>query len=543
MSAQPVHSIMESSSLALSRWLTPLRGPRAVGIEVLLQLAYAGVPFHGWQQQGSAKAPRTVEAQVSLALCRCLNRTVPLAICAVSRTDSGVSARDQVVRVRVPAAELAARGLVTPSSILKAFNETAHPAIRALRVRFARPSQIVLRANGAVERKRYVYYLGTGPYAPFASLQPWVVYIAHLDVDAVRRAIEAVVGTHDFAPFAVPRSSPSPSATRRYQAPQSTNAAPLAGTEDGGISGADESDDDADGDGIARTVAAPRVFSTVRTVFRAAVVELDPLNCPDEFATLRLRTTTGTDAHGKEASQQPSVHAPLTADAHELRSHSDTTGLRKRPRDGTVESSTFASSCHDDAMSQPRPHTADARAERVAVVDSEQGCAGANVDGALSTARRLPAGEVVQRVTQRNDPPVSASRLLRLEFEGNGFLRHQVRRIVGALISIGRGTLPQDFIKVTLAASDRHMHTQAAVADVDGASTSTLATASPAVALPPPDASAILFKVAPGRGLVLDSLMLPQLFWDDDGFCNNDTPGYKSDWGLRVLPIANSSAS
>jgi len=64
---------------------------------------------------------------------------------------------------------------------------------------------------------------------------------------------------------------------------------------------------------------------------------------------------------------------------------------------------------------------------------------------AASPVRTIHSAEV----TETGDGEV------RLEFIGNGFLRHQVRIMTGTLVSVGVGTLPADSIPDVIAAQDR----------------------------------------------------------------------------------------
>ena len=44
---------------------------------------------------------------------------------------------------------------------------------------------------------------------------------------------------------------------------------------------------------------------------------------------------------------------------------------------------------------------------------------------------------------------------VRLDFEGHGFLRHQVRIMVGSLVAIGLGRQPPEWLEAVLSARDR----------------------------------------------------------------------------------------
>ena len=53
---------------------------------------------------------------------------------------------------------------------------------------------------------------------------------------------------------------------------------------------------------------------------------------------------------------------------------------------------------------------------------------------------------------------------IHVEFEGNGFLRHQVRIMVGALVEVGAGRQPVDWLAELLAARDRRLGARTAPA-------------------------------------------------------------------------------
>jgi hypothetical protein len=195
-----------------------------------------------------------------------------------------------------------------------------------------------------------------------------------------------------------------------------------------------------------------------------------------------------------------------------------------------------------------------------------------------------------------------------LTFVGDGFLRHQLRRLTGALLAIGRGELHASFVASALATGlpcggmlvasalatglpcGGMLVAPAAAAATPVATTTVTATATAAAAVaaagspgdglaaasaasgavpaaPPVAISAyaasrlrgggIPYAVAPGRGLWLERLVLideplphagsdssggaaavslgSTAFWDDDEWCNNPTPGYCAEWGLRLV--------
>jgi tRNA pseudouridine38-40 synthase len=174
-----------------------------------MRLWYDGRRYHGWQRQPGAP---TVQEALEDALAGAGVRA-PLAVAA--RTDRGVHATAQVV-------SFAVRAALDPAALRRAVN-LALPADVAVLDVWCPPGSFHARASARA--RTYVYLVGTAlppelhGYAwrlpddrafPGAADRP-------LDPDAMRRALAAAVGTHDFAPFARPgaaariaRASPSP---------------------------------------------------------------------------------------------------------------------------------------------------------------------------------------------------------------------------------------------------------------------------------------------------------------------------------------------
>ena len=114
----------------------------------------------------------------------------------------------------------------------------------------------------------------------------------------------------------------------------------------------------------------------------------------------------------------------------------------------------------------------------------------------------LPTIAAASAITHPHPPG-----LLRLRFVANGFLRHQVRLMVGAALAVGAGDLPLDFCKATLANTSSSN--------------------------PNPNSGANHFRAAAPRGLWLEETLLPSTFWVDDDWCNNRDEQYLVDKGLK----------
>jgi tRNA pseudouridine38-40 synthase len=150
-----------------------------------LLLAYDGAAYHGWQVQPDVA---TVQGALVSAL-RPLAGTLELV--GASRTDAGVHALGQVASVAVerplrPAVARSALNAVLP---------------RDIRVLDARAVPAGFDARRAARLKRYAYLIARDPVAlPFRRGYAWHV-ARPLDVPAMRAALAALRGKHDFSAF------------------------------------------------------------------------------------------------------------------------------------------------------------------------------------------------------------------------------------------------------------------------------------------------------------------------------------------------------
>jgi tRNA pseudouridine38-40 synthase len=151
-----------------------------------LTLSYDGTRYAGWQVQANA---RTIQAEVEAALHAITGER--LRAVASGRTDAGVHALGQVV-------SFASNTHLPPDVLRKALDANLPKDIVPLEVVEAPPGFHAIRD---ARRKRYRYVIQDGPVQdPFTRDYAW--YFPHrLDVEAMRTAAQALVGTHDFASF------------------------------------------------------------------------------------------------------------------------------------------------------------------------------------------------------------------------------------------------------------------------------------------------------------------------------------------------------
>ena len=151
-----------------------------------LTLAYDGTDFAGWQSQANG---RTVQDALEATLLKITGES--FRVMASGRTDAGVHALGQVV------------GFSTNCPLPA---ETMHRALNAELPR----DVVVLSCEDApddfhairwAKRKRYRYAIQDGPWPDvFSRRYAWRMF-PELDEATMRRAAQALVGTHDFASF------------------------------------------------------------------------------------------------------------------------------------------------------------------------------------------------------------------------------------------------------------------------------------------------------------------------------------------------------
>jgi tRNA pseudouridine38-40 synthase len=155
-------------------------------VRVALGIAYRGSAYSGWQSQPGG---RTVQDHVDAAISAFAD--APLKSICAGRTDAGVHALNQVVHFDTEAERAV-------DSWVRGSNRYLPDDIAVQWCRFV-PASFHSRAN-AIGR-RYDYLLLESPVRPAleSGLAGWT--FRPLDGEAMRRAGQALVGTHDFSAF------------------------------------------------------------------------------------------------------------------------------------------------------------------------------------------------------------------------------------------------------------------------------------------------------------------------------------------------------
>lgn len=157
-------------------------------VRLALTLSYLGGGFRGWQRQSRG---RTAQGVLEEALSRLYGQVV-LATGA-GRTDAGVHAAGQVAHVEVP-------GHIPPNGVRAALNTFLPPDLRVLAVRAVPPD---FHARASARGKRYRYRLAWGaPLPPWEAQRCWLL-ASRPNIAVAQACLLAVLGTHDFAAFAL----------------------------------------------------------------------------------------------------------------------------------------------------------------------------------------------------------------------------------------------------------------------------------------------------------------------------------------------------
>ena len=156
-------------------------------IRVRMRVAYDGSPFHGF---ASNPGVITVQGALEDTLTQVLRHRVT--ITGAGRTDAGVHARAQVVSFDADESHF------EPNALGRALNRILGPQIAVDNIEAAPPT---FDARLSCTGRSYRYRIFNGPVVdPLTRHFTWHVR-DRLDIEAMQRASEAIIGTHDFTSF------------------------------------------------------------------------------------------------------------------------------------------------------------------------------------------------------------------------------------------------------------------------------------------------------------------------------------------------------
>lgn len=151
-----------------------------------IDLAYRGLPFHGWQiQPGEVTVQQTVEEALGKLM------RVPTAVTGAGRTDAGVNARRMIAHFD------AAEPIADTAAVVRGLNAMCG---RDIAVRSIKPVHADAHARFDATSRTYHYY-ATLRKSPFFHTLSWQASRG-LDYEAMNRAARTLLSVSDFASFA-----------------------------------------------------------------------------------------------------------------------------------------------------------------------------------------------------------------------------------------------------------------------------------------------------------------------------------------------------
>lgn len=163
---------------------------------ILMYLEYDGTDFFGYQKQ---IRERTIQGELEKAMAKLFKKTIPFR--GSSRTDQGVHARAYPVTFQVETT-------IPPEKIAYALNSFLPEDIRVLE---SMEMSFGFDARRDALGKTYSYHILNRPMASALHRNHSYWVRAPLDINAMREAASAFLGTHDFTGFkSMGSSDPSP---------------------------------------------------------------------------------------------------------------------------------------------------------------------------------------------------------------------------------------------------------------------------------------------------------------------------------------------
>jgi len=160
-----------------------------------LIIAYKGTNYYGWQTLGESEQKPSIEANIYRVLKKICNYK-SCTISAASRTDAGVHAQGQVVKVTIPIE-------IKSEKLLLGMNSLLPDDIRILQCTHCSSD---FNPNKDSKRKEYHYYFCTDTiYNPV--LNDTIAHVpsstkGSLDIASMKEACKLFIGEHDFYSFA-----------------------------------------------------------------------------------------------------------------------------------------------------------------------------------------------------------------------------------------------------------------------------------------------------------------------------------------------------
>ena len=148
--------------------------------------AYDGTDFEGWQRQPHGN---TIQDCLESTLSKIFSTDILTQ--GSGRTDAGVHAKGQCFHFD-------ANWSHEPETLIRALHANLPGSIQ---IKSVQPVSQRFHARFSVKRKRYRYCFCLGRASPEADRYVWARPDIPLDLEAMNRAAEYLIGTHDFTAY------------------------------------------------------------------------------------------------------------------------------------------------------------------------------------------------------------------------------------------------------------------------------------------------------------------------------------------------------
>lgn len=170
-----------------------ITGNRNKKRNIKMILEYDGSGYAGWQRLGAVAKKRPIQSVVEECLSSCLGQNIK--VIGSGRTDAGVHALGQ-------AANFHCETEFSFSELLQELNKRLPEDIRVLRLNEA---DMDFHSRYSAKGKTYEYRIAQGEVQPVFTRKYTLHVPEPLDLTAMKKASEYLLGTHDFKAFSTDR--------------------------------------------------------------------------------------------------------------------------------------------------------------------------------------------------------------------------------------------------------------------------------------------------------------------------------------------------
>ena len=161
-----------------------------------LVLSYKGTNYFGWQDLGTSQEKISVESSIRKVLTK-ICKDKPYSLSAASRTDAGVHAQGQVIKITMSL-------LIDSKKLMLGMNSLLPNDIRVLKSELCSSE---LNVNKDSINKEYHYYFCTDTihnpvFNDIMAHVPSTSKAGTLDIESMQEVCKLFVGEHDFYSFA-----------------------------------------------------------------------------------------------------------------------------------------------------------------------------------------------------------------------------------------------------------------------------------------------------------------------------------------------------